>query len=373
MSAQFEDKLDAILARFGSGDPPGAFEDLWGFASAHFQHERDEALQALCDKLDDIADHQCTAMFATAAGALVENGASATPLARALLEPLRESMRDAARLLERAPSVHEEGGEFEIGGSKLTRAALDEIAHDDIACVGAWFSLAQWFKPVVAAWTRDTRVLREFREDADLRDAVAALGSTTETSHWVRRLLGTVVDERLVVVFPELGEAWSLVADGVVEIGQLSVLLAKPLADPIDRIGATSQLADHIVEVMRGNAEQESDGMYSCKFHLYLTEAIDPADGLPKDGRHRWEAPGGAGDHSLPPDYLVGDIAPRGDTRVLAMVGPRAPGAVTLAGAGKRFFRAIPAVRMFDPLRASVDRVERLPASEVQRWSSPAR
>jgi hypothetical protein len=213
--------------------------------------------------------------------------------------------------------------------------------------------LEQWFKPAVAAWTRDTGVLREVQQDRDLREAIAALGSATETSHWLRLLLGAVFDARLVVRFPELRESWSVVVDGVVDIGQLSVLIAKPLADPIGRIGASAQLASDVVEVMRGDGPQQGDGMFGCPFHFYPVEAIDPADGLPKDGRHRWKAPGGSGDHSLPPDYVVGDLAMRGDERVLVMVGPRTPGA--------RFIRAIPAVRMFDTLRASVDRAQRVP------------
>jgi hypothetical protein len=361
----FEDELDAIIARFASRDASGAIDALFAFARAHEDEQCDDALAALCSKLDDIADPQCAAFFATAAGALVEAGASASELARAVVEPVRDALHDAARLLERAPDRHEDGAQHEIGEWQLSQESLHEIARDDAACVQAWFSLANWYRPAVAAWTRSPEALVQIQQDAALRAALAALGHATETSHWLGLLFGAVFDARLVVTFPELREAWSVGIDGVVDIGQLSVLLAVALADPIARIDAASPLEGDIADVMRGPGPQQGKGSYGCRFHLYPTEAIDPADGLPKDGRHRWLAPGGSGEHSLPPDFLVGDITPRDGARVLVLVGPNTP--------GKRFVRVIGAVRTFDKLVARVDRAERLSDVDARRWlSSPS-
>ena len=128
-----------------------------------------------------------------------------------------------------------------------------------------------------------------------------------------------------------------LTADGVVDLGQLAVLISSSLRDPLSRIGVTEVADDETLAVMRGDGPQQGEGTYSCGFHCYPIQATDPATGMARDDVHMWSAPGGTGTHSLPPDFLPGTLAPVDGARVLLVVGPKSP--------GMRFVRVIPAVR----------------------------
>ena len=73
-----------------------------------------------------------------------------------------------------------------------------------------------------------------------------------------------------------------------------------------------------------------------------------PAPAAPGAG----DAPGGTGTHSLPPDFLPGDLTVSDGVRELVVVGPKSE--------GMRFVRVIPAVRTFDGLRARIRDVRRV-------------
>lgn len=307
-------------------------------------------------------DPEFGANIAVVGGALIENGSSAARLGRALIEPVEASLVHGRRLLERAEALPDEPGEesIPVGDRQLSQATLRGIADDDVDAVNGWISLETWYRPAVAAWTRAPEVLREVQARPTTRAALTALGGTTATSHWLSQLVQTVFDAPFVVVVPELGEAWSFRADGVVDMGQLTVLLSEALADPLARIGASGVAKREVLDVMTGAGPQRGEGSYSSSYSFYPVEAIDATDGLPRDGVHTWSAPGGTGTHSLPADFLPGTIIERDGTRVLAMVGPNAP--------GLRFARVIPAVRTFDALVARVSDVAKLPADQATRW-----
>ncbi len=307
-------------------------------------------------------DPEFGAHIAVVGGALVESGASAELLGRALLAPLETSLVNARRLFERAAQLPDEPGEesIPVGDRQLSQATLRGIAEDDVDAVNGWISLETWYRPAVAAWTREPAVLREVQANATIRAALAVLGRTTATTHWLSQLIETVFDAPFVVLVPELGEAWAFRADGVVDMGQLTVMLSEALADPLARIGASGIAKQEVLDVMSGAGPQRDEGAYSSTFAFYPVEAIDPSDGLPRDGVHTWSAPGGTGTHSLPPDFLPGTLPVRDGARVLAMVGPKAP--------GLRFARVIPAVRMFAGLVARISGVERVPADQATRW-----
>ncbi len=307
-------------------------------------------------------DPEFGAHIAVVGGALVENGASAAILGRALVAPIESSLVHARRLLERAEKLPDEPGDeaIPVGDRQLSPDTLRGIAEDDVDAVNGWISMDTWFRPAVAAWTRDTSVLREIQTTGGLHAPIAALGRTTATSHWLSQLIETVIDAPFVVVIPELGEAWSFKADGVVDMGQLTVLLSEVLADPLARIGASGVAKADVLDVMTGAGPQKAEGAYSASFSFYPVEALDPVDGMPRDGAHTWSAPGGTGTHSLPPDFLPGTLPVRDGARVLAMVGPNAPGV--------RFARVIPAVRTFDGLAAKISDVARVPDEQAKRW-----
>ena len=306
-------------------------------------------------------DPEFGAHIAVVGGALIENGGSAERFGRALIEPVEASLIHGRRLLERAEALPDEPGDdsIPVGDRQLSPATLRGIAEQDVDAVNGWIALETWYRPAVAAWTRAPEVLREVSARPSFRPALTALGRTNATSHWLSQLIETVFDAPFVVVVPELGEAWSFRADGVVDLGQLTVLLSEALADPLARIGASGVAKRDVLDVMAGVGPQQGEGSYSSTYAFYPVEAIDAA-GLPQDGVHEWRAPGGTGTHSLPADFLPGTIVERDGSRVLAMVGPKGP--------GLRFARVIPAVRTFDALPAKISGVERVTADQAKRW-----
>jgi hypothetical protein len=248
------------------------------------------------------------------------------------------------------------GADAGDGSVGVSREMLDAIAERDPVAVQAWAAMDMWYRPVVAAWTRETGVLQDVQRDAALRTALAALGHTTETTHWLSLLIETPFAAPFAISFPELGTTEHVIVDGVNDLGQLCVLVSDVLREPLAAIGAPSVAGPRLLDVMRGIGPQQTDDGWQCAFHCYRREALDPADGLPKDGKDTWRAPGGTGHHSLPPDFLPGTLTPAADgTRTLVVVGPNAPG-------GMRFVRMIAGVRTFDKLRASITRPEVLPS-----------
>jgi hypothetical protein len=307
-------------------------------------------------------DPEFGAHIAVVGGALVENGAPAESLGRAIVAPIEASLVCARRLLERADKLPDEPGDdsLPIGDRQLSPATIRGIAEEDVDAVNGWISLETWFRPAVAAWSRATGVLREVQASPTFRTALDRVGRTTATSHWLSQLIETVLDAPFIVLVPELKEAWSVRVDGVVDMGQLTVLLSEALADPLARIGASGVAKREVLDVMGGVGPQQAEGAYSSTFSFYPIEALDPADRMPRDGVHTWSAPGGTGTHSLPPDFLPGTLPVRDGSRVLAMVGPKAP--------GMRFARLISAVRTFDPLVAKVSGAAKLPDDQAARW-----
>lgn len=362
-------------------------------AAARDAPSRDQLLAWVLAHVDD--EHpQVAAHVALAGGALVENGADPAGLGRAIVGPVLRALGDAARMHELAKELghqhahdedeaHDEADSpesddhdhshddsshshtLEIGGWALSDDDLQNAAAKDVAAVRAWFSLEMWYRPAVACWSRSRAVLRELQQNAELRSALAEMGRETDTSFWLSVLIETLVDAPVIVLVPELEEAWSMTLDGVVDMGQLTVLLSRVLAEPLRRIGGSGVATDEELAVMTGEGPQSGGGGYSSSFAFYPPEACDPNDALPRDGIHMWSAPGGTGSHSLPPDFLPGTLAPIDGVRVLVMVGPKAP--------GMRFVRVIQSARMFEALAAKITNVTSLPAAQAQALLEVAR
>lgn len=346
MTADYAAQLDAFERTFFTGDRRVALGELSTFIQgAARAPDRAAALGALVARFGH--EHPGFAGFvALGAGALIEAGEPARATGLALIAPVTRALVHAGRVLGHFAEAGHDAGDGSVG---VSREMLDGIAMRDPVAVQAWAAMDTWYRPAVATWTRAPDVLQTAQADAALRAAVDALGHTTETSHWLALLVETPFAARFALRFPELGTTEHVIVDGVNDLGQLCVLLSDVLREPLAKIGVTEPAAPDVVAVMRGDGPQQGDGGYSCTFHCYRAEAIDPADGLPKDGRDMWRAPGGTGTHSLPPDFLPGSLAVVDGVRTLVVVGPNAPG-------GMRFVRMIAATRTFDKLAARVTR-----------------
>ena len=333
---------------------------------------------------------QIGAHLALAGGALVEGGAPAGAIGRAIVAPVVRALTNAKRMFAYAKQYghehahsdeesddhehehdHDHEGEhdhdhdhdhdhaLEIGGFALSDEDIRVIAKEDVAAVQSWFSLDMWYRPAVACWTRDLAVLREVQSNQELRAAIKAIGRETQTSYWLSILIEALGEEPVFVLVPELGEVWSMTAKGVVDLGQLTVLASHALENPLQRVKYSGPATEAEHDVMAGDSEQSGEGGYSSNFAFYPIEATDPEDGLPRDGIHMWEAPGGTGDHSLPGDFLPGTLPLVDGARLLVMVGPTAP--------GLRFVRIIQSSRMFDALPAAITNVKKLPDEQAKR------
>jgi hypothetical protein len=324
---------------------------------------RARAAEALVERIGD-HDPRAGAMFALACGALVEQGADVAKLARAIAPPLERALVLAGRFARRAEQLPDEPeleDGIEVGGRLLSHTRLQTLADRDPEAAAGFLSLDDWYRPAVAAWTRDVEALAGAQGSATLRAAIDAAAACSGVS-WLAMLMRVGLGAPCVVLLPEIGEGWSLRLSGVTDVGQLVTLLGWELREALARIGVDAQPTEQMLACMRGEGPQHLDHehAFGAAIHLFPWQAFDPESGLPQDERFTWQAPGGRGDHSLPADFLPGDIVPLEGVRVFLLVGPRSPGA--------RFVRVIPPIRSFSALRARLDDVRRLSPEEFRGW-----
>lgn len=319
-------------------------------------------LIAWCQTADSLAG----ARFAIAGGALVESGVAPTGLGRALIEPIERALVASARFFAAVavlPSAEEEdattGDGLYIGQNFYTREALQPIVLADVAAFEAYQSLDIWYRPAVAAWTRDAAVLREAQARSVLGAAAKTMALASTGAGWLTRILRVCLNEPFVVTIPELDETWELSMSGCADVAQLRILLSDALGPSLERLGSTGAAPPALLASARGDGPLTVAARYACDFAIYPWQAIDPETRLPENGRYRWEAPGGAGDTWLPSDFLPGDLVPLDERRVIALVGPKRD--VPL--------QSIESGRVFVSLPASLHKVRRLDSAAGARWN----
>lgn len=331
--------------------------------------ELDAAVAAFLPLLQVPSPNDC-ADLALVLGALVESGADAEPLARAFLGPLERWLVAAARFVERANDLDDapeglaENETVVLEDRRVAKADLDEVHEDDPEAVASWFALEVLYRPAVASMTRAPQVLVDARQRPALRSALETLHDLPGGSWWLRILFDACQGERLVFLLPERKEAFELVADGVVDTGQLTVLLASVLAPQLQALGASGPASEDVLKVMLGSGPQQLEASYSSHFYLYPWRALNPELGVPQDDRHTWLAPTGAGTHSLPADFQPATVEPLDGARVFFLVGPKLP------ELKHRFVRVIGASRMFDRLQARLSEPVALGEAGFTKWMS---
>ncbi len=167
------------------------------------------------------------------------------------------------------------------------------------------------------------------------------------------------------MTFPEIDEMYTLRSAGVVDFGQLYVLLSDALTAPIRRVGGRAPAGRRMLDVMRGIRPQSVDAGFGANFAAYPWQAIDPEDWMPQDHRFVWMAPGGEGTTSLPVDFVVGELESIDGVRVMSVIGPNAK--------GMRFTRNVAGRRMFSGLAAELTDVRKLDEDEKRAWQARLR
>jgi hypothetical protein len=364
-----KDELTKIQTLLMSDDHAAGRERLAAWIGARQEEPtagRELALRELCSRLD-VRSHQTRAIFSLAGGALIESGLDPEPLARAMLAPVTHALASAKRLVTLVANEHEHEEDEEeddavlwVGDHGLGAEEIERLGEADGEALDAFASLETWYRPMVAALTRSSSMLRQAQKNAELLALVTEMDRQSIGAHWMYLLLKTMMDEKLVVLLPEIREGWTVNVTGCVDSGQLTTLLSDPLDASLAKIGASRRASKAMLDNARGRGPQEADGGYSASFHLWAWRAMDPKTGLPAVGRYEWLAPGGTGAISFPPDFLPIDAPLLDGERVLLLVGPDAKG-------GVGYTRILGATRMFEALPATLT-AERLAKAEAERW-----
>src|SRR5262245_40676661 len=150
------EELDRAVELFERGDGNAARQTLFAWVSQQADSPtRDEALDAVIPRADH-DDPRTGAYLVLAGGALVESGAPAREIGRALVAPVGRACQPARRFVARVAELPDEPGDdaFEVGDRSISRATLDAIGAADGEAVVAWLSLEHWYRPAVACWTR---------------------------------------------------------------------------------------------------------------------------------------------------------------------------------------------------------------------------
>jgi hypothetical protein len=340
---------------------------LYGALNDAPKPELDAAVATFLPLLEVSSPNDC-ADLALVLGALVECGAEAEPLARAFVAPLERWVVAAARFVELAeelddaPQSMNRDETVDLDDRVVAKQDLDDLCEDDPEAVASWFALEVLYRPAVASMTRVPSVLVEARRRQGLREALDTLRDLPGGSWWLRVLFDTCQGERLVFLLPERKEAFELVADGVVDVGQLTVLLSSVFAPQLAAIGASRPARDDVLGVMLGVGPQQLDEVYSSHFYLYPWRSLNPQLGVPEDDRHTWYALTGSGTHSLPADFQPATSEPLDGARVFFLVGPNLP------SLRHRFVRELGASRMFERLQARLSEPLALGEPGFSKW-----
>ena len=271
-------------------------------------------------------------------------------------------VRDVAAL-PRATAADPEGTTVEAFGRHVSgQAAADVRRRHPDSCIAS--DALYVFQEIAASvWSRSPALLRAKRQDAALRDAVQLIGPELVCNAY--ELLSVPFDTPAIVLLPELDEAYAMHVDGVVTMAQLYVLLAHALDGPLRRMGVGEFPSAVLVASVDGTGPCDVHEHLVLRFRAYTWQALDPATRKPVDGRVVLHSPGGAFDHSLVQDFLLGDAARLDDHIVLALAGPRTQ-------SGIRWDRSCHGGRPYHALRAQLAGVRQLPSNESARWYAVA-
>lgn len=288
------------------------------------------SLHILVDRIaaSQVDDADGVAFAALTAGALVETGAPARPLAEVLLHKapgyLVAARRFADLCLADLPTEGEEAAEghvpppedevlAEVDGRGVTHHVFRAHAPEDRGGASALALLQPWTLPAVAAISRDRKtLLRAARPGSAMREAALALGQSH--AQWLSILLAAQLDATWLVLCPKERRGFRMRVDGVVSNYDLQALVADALLDG-GGLAGPKRTSPELIAFIKGDANatreeaQEVDGQF--QFYQWQAAAYDWSkdEGENPEDLHLW----GEGIPSGVPKYK--------DTRTL-IVGP---------------------------------------------------
>lgn len=217
---------------------------LHGGMAAASADELAAALQVLVDRIAaaNVDDADGVAFAALTAGALVETGAPAQPLAAVLLAKvpafLVAARRFADTCLADLPDEEEDDENpppedqvlAEVDGRLITHYIFRSHVPDDRGGASALALLQPWTLPAVAALSRDREALRQAAAtDSPFR--TAALTLTQSHAQWLAILLSVQLDAPWLVLCPREKRGFRMLVDGVVSNYDLHALVGDVLVE----------------------------------------------------------------------------------------------------------------------------------------------
>ncbi len=216
---------------------------------------------------------------AIAAGALVERGAPAEPLARVLrallTSVLLSARRFADRCVEALPPASEDGDDpddatiIQVDERCVPRALFRELLPLDHAGGCALVYLEQWVLPAIAALSRCRPELLRAQADKVLRDAATSMSSSA--AHFLPVLLDAEMAQTWTVHVPLENRVFEVTLDGVVSNFELHTLLAAALV-PAGITGEAPSPA--LLAYLEGHGPPPPDGYVAGVWNIYDHRAL---------------------------------------------------------------------------------------------------
>ncbi|PQK17690.1 hypothetical protein BB8028_0008g01980 [Beauveria bassiana] len=281
-----------------------------GMAAASVD-ELTAALQILVDRIASarVDDADGVAFAALTAGALVETGAPAGPLAAVLLVQVPLFLAAARRFADTCladlssedddeeqqqqqqqhPPPPEDQVLAEVDGRRITHYVFRSHVPSDRGGASALALLQPWTLPAVAALSRDRAALRDAAAaGSPLRDAALALAQSH--AQWLAILLSAQLDAPWLVLCPRERCGFRMLVDGVVSNYDLHALIGDVL---VDNGLSAPRNPPTLIAYIKGEAPARGDvESVSGQFQFYEWPAAaydwEDADAAHPAGHHVW-------------------------------------------------------------------------------------
>jgi len=309
---------------------------------------RDDALQRM-DPAIATAEIRRASLIASAAGALVEDGADSLIALNAVLARLKDTLPAALAFEEACRATAEADGK-DIGENDDSyiemyapgvSAARPELGY-------AWGALDLLCPPALAMLSRSISGRQAARADGLLMERIARLAPLHGGAGWLATLLGVLDDEELLALHPALGRGYRVRVSGVADNFQLHTLLADALIGNPDAGWLPGAPPDpRVAAAARDREVDPAAETATGAFTLVGWPGLRPDGTLEDEQEH--------GSH-----WIGGEGAPRD---IPAFEGTR----VVLLGAVP-YGRGWNAGRQFPTMPAELGVVEVLDAATVQQW-----
>ena len=353
--------LDSVLAgllEVARDETPGpeplnALTDrLLAMIDALSESQSERAILKLIDCLDG-PHPQIGGHIAWLSGCIMENGANAEPLAKALAPRVAVALEDAGRFVQAVASLPAnesdgDGGHY-VQDRWVSPEQFDLLLQEDARAAQSFLALDKFCIALISSLTRAPDVLKSAA--ASLRRPLEGLEDIAQYTYYLDRLLRVPMEERWLILDPVHDRGFALQISGLANAFQVYALVHDALVHgPQGTDGWTAPVAvpgppKEVVDVARGDGPRNGQGVYIPPFTLFRWSAVTRDRRVPNND---------CTDHWYSNSAIPAELARFEDNRV-AVIGE--------FGWKMEYAPS----REFAGLRASVEVMEELRRNEVER------